>query len=377
MRSSAPRDADDARSVGESAAQHAGERQFAAMTGMDSAQDLSERRAFGRKAEPLARLRDARRLVPQRFQKPRDAVAAIGRAHQQRHDMADAQLLGEIVENAVARRLDFADQLLHQRVVVIGEALQHGIARLLVIGRDAFRRFDDGGWGVLAIEESPFEGEVDEADRHIMLPDRELAQQQRRARGRLQHRQSFADAAAGEVDLVEKQNARQPQFLELAHDDLQRRRLAAVGFADHDRRIANGQSVAHVVDEFDRAGAVEEGETVAHIIDAGDIGLDAHRMGARLGAGIADAGALAHRALARRAAAARQNGFEKAGFAALKGADERDQPRPRNSSIARFRGADHDDPPNFLAVGPAVRRRPGPAWIAQGCKSGGPMQGAN
>ena len=101
------------------------------------------------------------------------------------------------------------------------------------------------------------------------------------------------------------------------------------------------------MDEFDRAGAIEEGEAVAHIIDAGDIGLDAHRMGARLGAGIADAGAFAHRTLARRAAAARQNGFQKAGFAALKGADQRDQPRPRNSSIACFRGADHDDPPNF------------------------------
>src|SRR5450432_1394639 len=105
--------------------------------------------------------------------------------------------------------------------------------------------------------------------------------------------------------------------------------------------------MAHVMDEFDRAGAIEESEAVAHIVDAGDIRLDAHRMGARLGAGIADAGALAHRALARRAAAARQDRLQKTGLAALKGAHQRDQPRARYSSVARFRGADHTDPPRF------------------------------
>ena len=67
--------------------------------------------------------------------------------------MAVAQLLREIVEDPVARRLDFADQLLHQRVVVIGEALQHRIARLLLIGRDAGGHFDDLEGRVLAIDE--------------------------------------------------------------------------------------------------------------------------------------------------------------------------------------------------------------------------------
>ena len=40
--------------------------------------------------------------------------------------------------------------------------------------------------------------------------------------------------------------------------------------------------------EFDRAGAVDEGEVVAQERDVGDVELDAHAVGARLGGGVAD-----------------------------------------------------------------------------------------
>ena len=76
-------------------------------------------------AEPLAGLRDAGRLVAQRLQQPRHAVAGGRRPDQQRHDMALAQFLREVVEHPVARRLDVADEFLHQRVVVVGEPLEH------------------------------------------------------------------------------------------------------------------------------------------------------------------------------------------------------------------------------------------------------------
>ena len=89
---------------------------------------------------------DAGRLVAQRLEEPRHAVAGGRRSHQQRHDVTLAQFAREIVEHAVARRLDVADQLLHQRVVVVGEALEHGIARLLFVAGDAARHRDhDGG----------------------------------------------------------------------------------------------------------------------------------------------------------------------------------------------------------------------------------------
>ncbi len=103
---------------------------------------LGERRPLRLDAEPLARLRDAGRLVAQRLQQPRHPVAAGRRADQQRHDLAGAQFVREVVEHDVARRLDVAEQLLHQLVVVIGEALEHAIARLLLVAarrRPAFR----------------------------------------------------------------------------------------------------------------------------------------------------------------------------------------------------------------------------------------------
>ena len=57
--------------------------------------------------------------------------------------MPVAQFLGEIVEDAVARRLDLVEQLLHQRVVMVGKPLQHGVARLLLARRLVRRDLDD------------------------------------------------------------------------------------------------------------------------------------------------------------------------------------------------------------------------------------------
>ena len=91
----------------------------------------SERLRRVRDAEPLARILDVRRLVAKRLQEPHDAVAVQRRADQHRHDLPGAKLGGEVGEDLVARRLDVLQQLLHQRVVVIGEPLQHGEARLV------------------------------------------------------------------------------------------------------------------------------------------------------------------------------------------------------------------------------------------------------
>src|SRR6185437_8278889 len=143
------------------------------------------------------------------------------------------------------------------------------------------------------------------------------------------------------------------EVFEFAKDDLERRDLARVGLADDHRGVADGQGVAHVVDEFDRARGIEESEPVAEIVDAGDIGLDAHRMAARLRTRIADGRAFAHRPLPRDAPAARQYPLEKAGFAALKRPDDGDetgtgdavlvigsaQYRPPSSVTPRERGA--------------------------------------
>ena len=95
-------------------------------------------------------------------------------------------------------------------------------------------------------------------------PDRDLPQQQRHARRRLQHRQRLAHALVGLVDLVEEQEARDLELFELAQDQLQLRDLLLVDLADDDGGIDRRQHRAHVVDELDRARTIDEGVGVAH-----------------------------------------------------------------------------------------------------------------
>ena len=54
------------------------------------------------------------------------------------------------------------------------------------------------------------------------------------------------------------------EVFQLAQDELQLRHLLLVGLADHHRGIDRGQRRAHVVDELDRARAIDEGVAVAH-----------------------------------------------------------------------------------------------------------------
>jgi hypothetical protein len=189
--------------------------------------------------------------MAQRLHQAQHAVLADRRAEQHRADQALAQFAGEIVEHGIARRLDVFQQLLHQRVVVVGEFLQHGEARFLLaveiaaFQRHHFRRL------VLAVDEGALQREIDEALDQLAPPDRDLAQHQRGAGGRLQRRERLANALVGLVDLVEEQEARDLEILELPENDLQLRQLLLVRLADHDGGIDCGKRGAHVVRELD------------------------------------------------------------------------------------------------------------------------------
>ena len=62
--------------VDKGSAQHAGQRQFAAMRGVDRAQDARQRRTLVRNAQPRPRRLDPWRLVAQRLEQPRHPGAA-------------------------------------------------------------------------------------------------------------------------------------------------------------------------------------------------------------------------------------------------------------------------------------------------------------
>ncbi len=162
---------------------------------------------------------------------------------------------------------------------------------------------------MLAIDEGALQREIDETLDQLAVPDRNLAQHERDARGRLQGRQRLADALVGAVDLVEEQEARDLQFFQLTQDDLELRQLLLVGLADHDGRVDRGQRRAHVVGELHRARTVDEGVAFAHEGGAGRRERDAHLVMAGFGAGIADGGAAVDGAGAGDRARARQYRF--------------------------------------------------------------------
>ena len=298
------------------------------MRRVNAAHDMGERRPFGRDTMALPHLRDPGNFMAQRLEQARHTVAPLCRADHHGHQMPQSQLSDHVLENLVARGLDIGDQFLHEPVVVVGEALEHGEARLLLAIGVGGGQLDHGGDRVFAIDIGTLQREIDEAGRDAILPNGDLPQQERRARGRLQHRERVADARARGIDLVEEQDAREPDVLDLAQDHLERRRLLRIGLADDDGRVANGKHIAHLVHELDGAGAIDESVAVAEEFRGGDVRLYAHSMCARLGAGIADARSFAHAALAGDGAGPREHGLEKRRLAALKGPHDRDEPRP-------------------------------------------------
>ena len=247
--------------------------------------------------------------MPQRLHQPQHAVLARRRAEQHRADQAFAQFAGEIIEHRVTRRLDILQQLLHQRVVVVGEFFKHREPRFLLAVEIAAFQGDDFGRLVFAINKGALQREIDKTFDQLAVPDRNLPQHKRHARGRLQRRQRFADALVGAIDLVQKQKARNAEILELAQDDLQLRQLLLVRLADHDRGIDRGQRGAHVMRELDRAGTIDKGVTVAHETGRGSGEAHAHFVIPRLGAGIADRSSGVDAAGIFNGARSRQYGF--------------------------------------------------------------------
>ena len=311
------------------------DRHLAAVGRVQRFQHIGDGVAAGFHAEPLGGFRNARRFMAQRLHQPQHAVGARRRAHQHRADQAFAQFAGEIVEHLVARRLDVFEQLLHQLVVVIGQRLQHGEARgLFQIGGVAFERNHFRG-RVLLVDKGAFQREIDEARDEVAGERRDLPHDQLGARRRLQQLEHVVDAGIGLVDLVDEQDARDFLVFQLAQDELELRHLFLVHLADDDGDVDRRQHGAHVVDEFDRARAVEERIGVAHEIRGGGGQLDAHAVMAGFLAGVADRIAGFDGALALDRAGAGEDRLEQRGLAALERTDQRDAAwTGRSSAIA-------------------------------------------
>ena len=89
-----------------------------------------------------------------------------------------------------------------------------------------------------------------------------------------------------------------------------RDRALDLGLAHHDDDVGDQHRLLRLVQQFDRARAIEDRPLVAEIGRVGDVELGRHLAGARLGGVIADRIAFAHAAAAAGRAAGEQHGFE-------------------------------------------------------------------
>ncbi len=211
---------------------------------------------------------------------------------------------------------------------------------------------------MLLVDKGAFQREVDEAGDDLVGKGRNLPQQELAARRRLQELEHVVDGGIGLVDLVDEQKTRNFLIFELAQHELKLRDLLLVELAAHDCSVDCGQRRAHIVDEFDRAGTIDEGEALTHEIGGGDREFHAHRVMACLLAGVADRGPCLHRALAPDGAGAGEDRFEERGLTALERAHQRNTPGTRRSCAVLC----HDPPP--------MRARCGLLWAGTDIVSG-------
>lgn len=193
---------------------------------------------------------------------------------------------------------------------MIGELLEHREPRFLLTVEIAAFEVDHFGRFVLPIDEGALQREIDIAGDQVAVPDRNLAQHQRDARGRLQTVEHFANAFVGAIDLVQEQKSGNTEIFEFAQDQLQLRQLALVGFTHHHGGVDGGKRRAHVVREFDGAGTIEEGVALTHELGGDGRQAEAHFVLACLGAGVAVRGARIDRAGPRDGAGSCQDRFK-------------------------------------------------------------------
>ena len=311
------------RAVAQRSAEHSGIGHLARLARVRGLEDVSPRpgqsQSFGR------RLR-LRRVVAQGLEQPPHAVALQRRAEEHRGDLAGADLGDQVGEDGVRRRGLVGQQHLHQGVVEIGHLFEHVEAGGGLLVDQLGRNLDLLGRLAGAVDEGPFQRQVDEAGDVLVLPDRQLARDQRDGADRLQGLEQVVDMAAGLVDLVDEEGARHVQRLERLEPGLDQHRLVRIGIDDHDRQIQRRQPVVAFGAVLDRARIVDEGIAVAEVAEAREVHLDRLAGLFRLGRCVAGRARLSHHALAIRGAGGVQEGFEEGRFTGAVRADQTDRP---------------------------------------------------
>ena len=221
--------------------------------------------------------------MAQHFQQSADSVVAGRRSDQHRNDKSLLQVLLQIVENFIPRGRNIGKQFLHQMLVIIGELFQHLIAGFIFADFHLVIHVDQLRSGMLAIDVSALERQIDEAADNSVFPDRDLPQQEGLRRDLLKDRQRFAQRTIRLVDLVDEQRMRNSEIGQTFQVRLQHARLGRFRFANHDGRVDGGQCVQRFLQKLDRARAIQESECLIQVARCGAIRFHRHLACARFG----------------------------------------------------------------------------------------------
>ena len=118
---------------------------------------------------------------------------------------------------------------------------------------------------------------------------------------------------------------------QFAQNQLKLRHFLLVRLADDDGGIDRRQHTAHVLDELDGTGAIDESVVVTHEGGGGERRLDTHLVVAGFFACVTYRGTRVDGALALDRACTGKDRFQKCGFAALEWAHQRNAPGTRAS----------------------------------------------
>ena len=289
---------------GDRAAPDPNQRQLAGVRQVIGLEHLRQRLAFRSDPQPLGGLPGRRRLMAQRLPQPPYAKVRLPRAEKHRHHLRALQGAGQVLVDLLLGRFDLFEQLLEQGVVKIGELLDQPAARRPFLFPEPVGQRDKVRRLARSVTVGALADQVDIAgDLAIRPAQRHLTQHERALGDRLQGGQQIAHPRARVVHLVDEDHVRDLVPVEKPQESADRQGALDLRLDDDHRDVADQQRRLRLIEQLDRARAVEDGPAVAEKTRAGDVELRRHLPGARFRRMVPDRVAVAHTAAPAGAAA--------------------------------------------------------------------------
>ncbi len=230
--------------------------------------------------------------------------------------------------------IDILKKLLHQRIVVVGQLLQHlvtGLCNIVVHVTGNVRRFR---YRAGPVGKGPKTGKIDIAGHRLAVDNGQLPQHEGLFRNLLQSGHQVADRTRGPIHLVDENEMRQAHVAEPTQHGHHHDRLVRLRLAYDNGRVGTYERVGTILPEFDGARTIEKREDIVQVSGRRDVELRAHLPVACLGARVTDGVAFLRAPLSVNCSRGEQDRLEKCCFSRGVWTDKRYGSRPGISTPA-------------------------------------------